>query len=456
MSRSKNFRAKETKLNNKSKKTVIDNKSKKFTIILLLLIFVIMFQVYFKSPMVGCADTVWTVPASLSLIHEGNLNLDEYAQYRGYYIENVNNHYLPIFPIGVPILAAPFIYATELVFPIIGYSIDQQIGSGFPFFIERLVASIFVALSGVFIFLITRLFVSLGWSLTSVFIYAFCTSAWSMASRALWQHGPSMLMLSIALYLILLSKDNPKVIQYSALPLAFSYVIRPTNSISYAILTMLVFLSFRKYFIRYLLWSAVIFVPFVLYNVNIYGALLSPYYMPERLGYGATFLEALAGNLISPARGLFIFSPIFLASVVGIGLRITKREMKKIDYFLILIIFFHWISISSFPHWWGGFSYGPRFFSDMIPFLIYFMLPTFESISSLKTPPKVALICLLAVFISISAMIHYQGATDFATSDWNGNPESVDEHPERIWNWLDPSFLRYTVDGYSQRVINPI
>lgn len=52
-------------------------------------------------------------------------------------------------------------------------------------------------------------FLNTRYSLLTVFIFAFCTSAWSTGSRALWQHGPSMLMLSAALYLILSAREKP-------------------------------------------------------------------------------------------------------------------------------------------------------------------------------------------------------------------------------------------------------
>src|SRR5262249_38064441 len=141
---------------------------------------------------------------------------------------------------------------------------------------------------------------------------AFGTAAWSTASRALWQHGPSMLMLTLALYLIVRARERPWIAQLAGLPLAFAYVIRPTNSLSILLLSAFVFLTYRRYFLRYVAGGLMVAVPFFLYNLAVYGAPLSPYYLPDRIGSNPAFLEALAANLVSPARGLFFASPVLL------------------------------------------------------------------------------------------------------------------------------------------------
>jgi hypothetical protein len=38
--------------------------------------------------------------------------------------------------------------------------------------------------------------------------------------------------------------------------------------------------------------------------------------------------------------------------------------------------------------------------------------------------------------------MHAQGALDISGYAWNADPVSVDAHPERLWDWRDPPFLR--------------
>jgi hypothetical protein len=84
-----------------------------------------------------------------------------------------------------------------------------------------------------------------------------------------------------------------------------------------------------------------ILVPFFMANYDIYHSFLSPYYMPQRVFHFKEFIEALAGNLVSPATGLFVFSPILLFSIYGILKRIKASELQLLDYFIIGAILAH-------------------------------------------------------------------------------------------------------------------
>ena len=426
--------------------------------IFLALIFLIVFVSHFISRNITSFDSAWSIHTAMSLVREGNTNLDEYPMpEKDYRIERIDGHLYTLFPIGVSIIAVPFVYLMDKglspllsIFP----SLEKYIRSrSYPPVhkitvitvyqgIELMIASFIIALATVFIYLLSSLYLNKKGSLLMAFIFAFCTSSWSTASRGLWQHGPSMLLLTITLYLILLARPKPWLIQFAGLPLAFAYVVRPTNSLSLLLLTVFVFLQYRKYFLRYLLWAALMVVPFILYNVLIYHSLLSPYYLPGRVGSTKHFFTALAGNLISPARGLFIFSPIFLFSLYGAILKIKNRQFDLIDFFLVSILLLHWVVISSFPHWWGGSSFGPRFFSDMIPYLIYFLIPVVVRISSAKEVRKVIFVFVFFCFIGISFFIHYRGANNGITYTWNIEPVNVDNYLERLWDWHDVQFLR--------------
>ena len=90
---------------------------------------------------------------------------------------------------------------------------------------------------------------------------------------------------------------------------------------------------------------------------------------------GATFFEALIGQWLSPSRGLFVFSPILLLAIGGVVLKIRRQQWQPLDTLLISIIGLHWIVISLWCNWWVGVSFGPRIWSDMLPYLVYFIIP---------------------------------------------------------------------------------
>lgn len=403
-------------------------------------------------------DSVWSIPTAMSIIREGNTNVDEYEEivvrneYYGdmvvrndnhYTIENIGGHIYTKQPVGASVVAVPFLFLMDKTsgWPL-SLPLDEHIRCGGSGELERFVASFVVGLTAVFICLTARVFLDDKYSLVLGLIFAFCASSWSTSSRALWQHGPSALMLAVALYLILSAKRRPWLIQFASIPLAFSFVVRPTNSISVVLLTVFVLVEYRNYFIRYLLWALTVAVPFFVFNVVVYQSFLSTYYLPQKLASNAHFSEALVGNLVSPGRGLFVFSPVLLFCAYGIALKVRRNKLQWIDCTLLAIIFLHWFTISSFSKWWAGHSFGPRFFTDVIPYFMYFLIPVAARVPELKGARKAALVCTLSCSVLISFLIHYRGATDWDVHVWNEEPVGVDENPARIWDWRDIQFLR--------------
>jgi hypothetical protein len=219
-------------------------------------------------------------------------------------------------------------------------------------------------------------------------------------------------------------------------------MIRPTNSIPILFFTLYVMLQHKRYFFQYTLWALAVAVPFLIFNLHLYGTLLSPYYAPDRITPNPRIFEALAGNLVSPARGLFIYSPILLLSVYGAWLKVKREKFNRLDVVFLAVVILHWITISSYSHWWGGHSFGPRFFSDMIPFLIYFLFPVVVELARQKGARKAVLVTLFIGLLTMSFLIHLQGATSTAVYDWNNVPVNIDADPARVWDWKDIQFMR--------------
>ena len=78
----------------------------------------------------------------------------------------------------------------------------------------------------------------------------------------------------------------------------------------------------------------------------------------------------MLGNLVSPARGLLVFSPVLLFAIPGVIRAIRSPVYRPWGWAIAVAVVAHWIAISSFPHWWGGYSFGPRLMTDVLPFLI--------------------------------------------------------------------------------------
>jgi hypothetical protein len=414
---------------------------------LALLIFLTVFAVHFASGNKMAFDSALYLHTSMSIVRQGNTNLDEYQDIvskQWWWPDKIDGHIYGIAPLGPALLGVPFVFATDKLSGLLGLGdFNQYLEQNIPENLQSFIACLIVALTTVLLYQIARLYLDKRRSLLVVFVFAFCTSAWSVASRTLWQHGPSMLMLTLVLYLFLLARRRPHLIQFAALPLAFSYVIRPTNSIPVGVFSVLVLIEYRRYFWRYLFWAMTIALPFEWYSLSIYHTFLPSYYQAYSGLYGATFFQALAGHLISPSRGLFIFSPVLAFSIYGIALKLKQKQWRRLDTALLGIVVLHWIVISLWWNWWGGASFGPRIFSDMVPFLVYFLIPVAAALPDLRGWRKAAVATTGLMAIAISIFVNYRGANDASLSvEWNAQPAPIDLYPSRVWDWRDIEFLR--------------
>ena len=404
------------------------------------------------------ADPMWAPYVTASLLYDGDPFLDEYAhwiEHQDYFaVIKADDRLISFFPMGGPILAVLPSLILDIVLPQLqGTTLQEFLLTAPPNdptvkLIQLISASLIVALSAGVIYLISREYLPPAYALVVVAVYAFGTSAYSTASRAMWQHGPSMLMVSISLLLLIKAQRRPDLIRWVALPLAAAYIMRPTNVISVVIVTLYVLLRYRKYFVHYALLGLSLAIPFIFLNMSLYDNWLPPYYSANRLHLSPTFLEALLGNLISPSRGLLIFSPIFLFLPVGIAIRIIRKKWMSLDWTILIILVLHWLTISSFPHWWAGHSFGPRFFTDVLPYAIYFLISVLEEIHAPDQCLRIrgALGATFAILAVVSIAIHSRGVASAATLGWNSVPLNVDKQPSRLWDWTDVQFLRGTGD----------
>jgi hypothetical protein len=455
-------------------------------------LFVTVFLIDIFSPTAASFDSRWTVPTALSFADHGSTNVDPYVTqtkdpdnarfpglYLDYAIECVTNdgtivrgeacpgHYYNWYPAAVPIMASPIVFALRagmsVLSPLLIRLTDQDstpVLKGFftgdfiqsRVLVEVVTASFFVALTAVIIFLTGRLFLPPTKAAVLALIFAFATPAWSTASRALMQHGPSMLMLSTSLYLLLLAHESASthkalLISLSAIPTALAYAIRPTNSLWVVAVTIYVLVHYRRYFASYLLCVVPIAVAFLIYNESVYRRILPTYFVlkPGQPSFPGDVLPmgvAFLGELISPARGLLIYSPIFFFSVWGMVWAIRHRWCGSLTPYLIGFTIGNVLLVAYyFRLWWGGHSYGPRLLADLTPFCVFFLVPLFMNSRALKWPFRpLPVLFMLAVVVSV--FVHSRGALYADGYMWNVVPNDVDENQSRLWDWGDPPFLR--------------
>ena len=83
--------------------------------------------------------------------------------------------------------------------------------------------------------------------------------------------------------------------------------------------------------------------------------------------------EGLAGLLVSPSRGLFVYSPVLLFSLAGAAAvgRDGPPALRALaaGAALVFVLTSKWIM------WWGGHTWGPRLLADTLPILCILLGP---------------------------------------------------------------------------------
>ena len=361
------------------------------------------------------------------------------ADQKFYAIEYPDGRPHTVYPIGASLLALPAVALIAAISP----DFAQDLAKGFHNKTEKFIASMIGALAGVIFFWIMVLqFQSLVSALVATFIFSFSTSMWSTATRALWQHGPDVLMLTIAMLILIKACQREALIQFAALPLAMAYVMRPTAVVPIAVLSIYVLLYHRTWFLKYLGWAILVTLPWFIYNISIYHWLLPPYYTSNAFSQGTDFFAGLSGNLFSPSRGLFVFSPVLLFSVSGFVLALRNGQQRALHVAFGAVVALHTLIVASASMWWAGHSFGPRFMTDVVPFLVYFIPFNFSALPTLKPTARSIAVLLFVGLTLVSTAIHASGALRFETTTWNVVPDNIDGHSDRTWDWSDPQFLR--------------
>ncbi len=413
-------------------------------------VFLFVFGVHFHSSNSDAySDPVWATWTGVSLLKEGDADLDEYAAFVhkvNYATVTIDGRLYYEFPIGSSLVAMPFLFIVDhlpdryLFFTLRGYTNrdPHQL-------VHAFAAGGVVALAMLVAYALARIHTSIPGAACFAMVFAFGTSLWSTASLALWQHGPSVCMLLLTVYCLAKARENPRWVWLAGVPLAMAFVVRPLNAIPVVVLSAYVCVAHLRRLPGFLGGAGLVALPFLAYNWSLYGWIFSPYYAANRIaGAQSQYWEAVAANLVSPARGLLVYSPFLVLVPWGMFRMFHRGERPALLLSVALIPVIHLFVLSNFSHWWLGLSYGPRGMIDVLPFLMFLMLPFFvrDFWMSLRRAVRVLLAVFLGICILWSGFVHYRGANERGPKDWGFQPLSIDDDSSRVWDWKDPQFWR--------------
>ena len=103
------------------------------------------------------------------------------------------------------------------------------------------------------------------------------------------------------------------------------------------------------------------------YNAVHFGSAWSTGFGDQALRRLRWPFEGAAGLLVSPAKGLFVYSPVLLFALAAIGSPLRRRAELRIAAAACVLHIIFWACYSD---WMGGWCYGPRYLADVLPFIV--------------------------------------------------------------------------------------
>lgn len=365
----------------------------------------------------GSGDTEPAELLPISLLTEGNLDFNEFVSSGDlpYPYRRVGGRVVSSYPIMAGLLNVP-VYAAARV-----RGVDLH---SHRFVLSMITASLIAALSVLFLyFALLAVCESPRQALFFALVFALGTCVWSVASRGLWQQTPSLLFLCAALWLLL--EPGDRSVALAGLMFGLAVASRPTNIVLAAAGASYVLFRRRRAFP---LFAALALVPPLL--VTLY----SKAYLGDPLAFGQAyrpggftrhFLAGLAGLLVSPSRGLFVFSPVLLAGVAGGALVWRSKARDPLRFLtagaLVLLALY-----SCWGTWWGGSGFGYRLILEIVPVLIL-LLPLAWNRSIRRSP---LLRGVFFVLLGLSIYAQFLGAHVYPSAFG----ENLDLEPARLWD----------------------
>lgn len=325
-------------------------------------------------------------------------------------------HLVSLYPVVLPVLVTPLFIPAAIYVAL--SNPDPWRFQTLCELMEKAVASVVATLSVLVVWLtLRRLTRDRTVSLLLTAAYAFGTQTWTTSSQALWQHGLAELLLASALYLLVRFGGAPRPAFLVGALCGLAVFNRPPNVFfALAIGAYYLFQGWRPR-LAFGLGALIASAPFLVYNLVFFRMPLGGY--QTLVGsdvFRHSIPDGVTAMLLSPGKGLFIYSP-FLFFLIGTPL-LKLGAAGRLPVVLLWLAFAGQLVLYGTMDWRAGACYGPRFQTDVLPFLIVCLAPAVERI---RRPLALAVFVALVGFgvwvQSIGAFYFPAGGSYLLTQD---------------------------------------
>jgi hypothetical protein len=243
---------------------------------------------------------------------------------------------------------------------------------------------------------------------------------------------------------------------------AVAAACRPTSAVV-ALVAAIVHASERRVLVAYVLGGLPVALLLLGYNLYYFG---SPFEFGQvaagaevaRMKTGSSDLWqtplwlGAAGLLLSPSRGLLVYTPFLAAAFVGAVLAWRDPKYARLR-FLTVAVPALWLPSFLWFDWWGGWSYGYRPIVDSAPLLALLCVPAVDRLA-LSPLWKAA----FAAAVAWSLFVQLLGVLAYTPWQWNaraldasGTVANIDSpgYRYRLWS-LHDSQIGYLIANFEE------
>ncbi len=395
-----------------------------------------------NNRVVAIADTCPVVPTAVTLLTEGNTNLDEFVRRdswwldpglqtngRPYFLESHANHLYSAYPSGMVSFALPVVAISKLM----GGRIEEPIVQER---LEKLTASAVAAVSLGIFFLIVLLLVPPIPALVTTWILAVSSGMFSTVGQNLWQHDGVI----IGSLLVLLLEFRGTGRRSTLVQGLICGMMPAFRVIAVAFLVpMGIWVLLRSPRRGALMACGALFgyLPWMGYYWSVYGSPFGPS-VGQMSGvlWSAEVLTPIAGVLVSPGRGLLVYQPWIVLALL-LGFTAVRHGIHKgpRGWWMVCLgaVALQVGIVSAWRCWWGGSCWGSRLVIETVPFCALLCArPIAWLIASRRGRAVVFGLALLGILGQVPAV--YLGS-------FRWNAVHVETLRADVWSWSDAPFL---------------
>ncbi len=419
-----------------------------------IILFLFSLAVFLGAPVVELSDSRYAALLSECLWRHRSTALDEYYKVpvpgpngdRGspdeankYQLVMARGHVTYFFPHGSSMLSIPLVAVMNAA-GVSAATPEGRLNLAGEIRIGRAVASVLMAGLTCVFFAMAMVMLPVSWSVVVALSASLGSQILSTASRGLWSHDWEIFLYGLIALSLLGAEHRGARIRpvWLATLVAWVYFVRPTGAVAIITVTAYVWWLHREDFIAYAAVLTAWLAAFVGYWWSVFGMILPPYFVAARMHSG-NFVVGLAGNLISPSRGLFVFVPTTL-----FVLYLVVRYRKDLAHRQLAVLALAQIAgiqlIIAKYYWASGYCYGPRYFTDAIPWFVLLAILGLDAMRAAQDGSPHRMEIAAAIFLlAVSVAMNARGAWSYEPLDWTFSPYAANS--PSMFDWRYPQFM---------------